>query len=408
MKNTNSPRLHKNLVDAVIEALTTIFEKEIYADRVIERLLKSNRNWGSKDRAFIAESTYEMVRWWRFLWEVYGRQPSLKKAELYHLFGIYWLGKGYGLPENWRSFEAIWDFNYKLAKSRVPKEIGSQESFPIWLDELIEEDLGKHQWTKVAKALNQPSKLIVRTNTLKTDRNTLKGKLTELEIETTQLERNFEGLIFNSKQNLFNLPIFKEGNFEVQDGGSQLIAPYLDVKPGMKVIDACAGAGGKTLHLSALMENKGSVIAMDVEGWKLKELQKRAKRNGAHNIEVRVIESTKTIKRLHDRADRLLLDVPCSGTGVIKRNPDTKWKLQPKDIERVTKLQADILDSYSKMIKVGGMMVYATCSILTVENEAQVSKFLENHENFSLIKNQRLYPSEDCDGFYMALIQRNS
>ena len=174
------------------------------------------------------------------------------------------------------------------------------------------------------------------------------------------------------------------------------------------MIDACAGAGGKSLHLSALMENKGSIISMDVEGWKLNELKKRAKRNGAHNIETRLIDSTKVIKRLHGAADRLLLDVPCSGTGVIKRNPDTKWKLQPDHIERVQGMQRDIINDYSKMLKTGGLMVYATCSILRSENEAQVERFLENHPEFELIEQQRINPSAETDGFFMALLEKKA
>lgn len=410
MKNNStstSPKLHKNLVDAVVEALDTIFDKGVYADRAIERLLKSNRKWGSKDRAFIAESTYEMVRWWRFLWEVYGKQPSLKRAELFHLFGIYWLSKGYGLPENWRSFESIWDFNFKMAKSHLPNEVGSLQSFPIWMDELLSNEFGG-EWPKLAKALNQPAKLIGRTNTLKTTRAELIAKFAEAEIEILPFERNDVGIVFKQKQNLFNHPLFKAGNFEVQDGGSQMIAAFLDIKPGMKVIDACAGAGGKTLQMAAMMENKGSLIAMDVEEWKLKEFQKRAKRNGVHNVEIKPIESTKTIKRLHGRADRLLLDVPCSGTGVIKRNPDTKWKLQPQSIEKVKGLQEEIINSYSKMLKPGGEMVYATCSLLRTENEDQVAKFLKLNPNFEFIKEQRINPSETTDGFYMALLKRLS
>ena len=406
-KSSSSPKLHKNLVDAVIDALESIFDKGIYADRAIERLLKSNRKWGSKDRGFIAESTYEMVRWWRFLWEVYGKPPSLKRAELYHLFGIYWLSKGYGLPETWRSFESIWDFNFKQAKSHLPNEVGSLQSFPIWMDDLLRNEFGT-EWPKMAKALNQSAKLIARANTLKTNRSELIAKFAEENIEVLALEKNETGIVFKQKQNFFNHPLFKKGFFEIQDGGSQMIAEFLNPKPGMKVIDACAGAGGKTLQMAAMMENKGSIIAMDVEAWKLKEFQKRAKRNSVHNVEIKAIESNKTIKRLHNRADRLLLDVPCSGTGVIKRNPDTKWKLQPQAIEKVRALQMDIVNNYSKMLKVGGEMVYATCSLLTSENEDQVRNFLDQNQNFEFLAEQRIHPSETSDGFYMARLKRLS
>ncbi len=221
------------------------------------------------------------------------------------------------------------------------------------------------------------------------------------------MKQNAVGIVLEKRKNTFRLPSFKSGFFEVQDGGSQMIAPYLEVEAGMRIIDACAGAGGKALHLAALTENKGQIIAMDVEAWKLKELQKRARRNGVHNIETRPIENAKTIKRLHNSADRLLLDVPCSGTGVIKRNPDTKWKLRPEHLDRVRKIQSDILEDYSKMLKSGGKMVYATCSILRSENEDQVDHFLSTHPEFSLLKQERINPSEWSDGFFMALLEKS-
>jgi 16S rRNA (cytosine967-C5)-methyltransferase len=189
----------------------------------------------------------------------------------------------------------------------------------------------------------------------------------------------------------------------------ELVAQFLDVKPGMKVVDACAGAGGKTLHLAALMENKGQIIAMDIYANKLKELKRRAKRAGAHNIEMRVIDSTKPIKKLYDKADRVLIDAPCSGLGVLRRNPDAKWKLQPEFIEKIKNTQSEILASYSRMVKPGGQLVYATCSILPSENQEQVEKFLTSDlgKEFTFVKEKKILSHESgFDGFYMALIQR--
>jgi 16S rRNA (cytosine967-C5)-methyltransferase len=195
--------------------------------------------------------------------------------------------------------------------------------------------------------------------------------------------------------------------FEVQDAASQLIAPFLRVAPGMRVVDACAGAGGKTLHLAAMMKNKGRIIAMDVEALKLEELQKRAKRAGVSNLEVKRIESSKTIKRLENSADRLLLDVPCSGLGVLKRNPDAKWKLSPEFIENVKELQQHILQDYCNMLKKDGLMVYSTCSILPSENEQQVENFLAQHgDKFELIDQKHAWPTDGFDGFYMALLRK--
>ena len=185
-----------------------------------------------------------------------------------------------------------------------------------------------------------------------------------------------------------------------------MISELLDIQPEQRVIDACAGAGGKTLHMSNIMKNKGRIIALDVEEHKLVELKSRAKRNGLSNIEPKLIES-KTIKRLRDTADRLLLDVPCSGLGVLKRNPDAKWKLKPEFLEEIKQVQATILQDYSKILKSGGKMVYATCSILPSENEKQVEKFLANNPDYFLIKDNKVSPAKSgFDGFYMALIGR--
>lgn len=391
----------------MIEALETSFGKGYYADKVIERILKANPKWGVRDRGFIAENTYGMVRWWRLLWELYGKEPSLKRKELYRLFGIWWQWQGNDLPKDkdWTQFDTIRDLDLKDRYEGLKEHVAFRESFPDWLAELMEEELGA-KWPEIARASNIPAEVFLRTNTLKIERKALLKELSNEFCPAKALENNEVGIVLEKRKNTFRLRSFQSGFFEVQDGGSQMIAPYLEVKPGMRVIDACSGAGGKALHLAALMENKGQIIAMDVEAWKLKELQKRARRNGVHNIETRPIENAKSIKRLHNSADRLLLDVPCSGTGVIKRNPDTKWKLQPEHLDRVRKIQGDIITDYSKMLKKGGKMVYATCSILRSENEEQVEKFLEANPDFKLLKEQRVDPSQWSDGFYMALVER--
>jgi 16S rRNA (cytosine967-C5)-methyltransferase len=179
----------------------------------------------------------------------------------------------------------------------------------------------------------------------------------------------------------------------------------------MRVVDACAGAGGKTLHIASLMENKGQIIAMDIYENKLNELKRRAKRNGAHNIENRVIDSTKPIKKLYDKADRVLIDAPCSGLGVLRRNPDAKWKLQPEFIDKIKVTQQEILQQYSRMTKVGGKLVYATCSVLPSENQDQVKTFLasEAGANFVLLNDKKVLAHKSgFDGFYMALLERKA
>ncbi len=388
-----------------MEALEQTFEQGYHADKVVERILKSNKKWGARDRAFIAESTYEIIRWWRYLWELYGKTPSLHRKELYRVFGVWWQLKGKELPA-WPPFERVQNFDVKKAQASMPQDVGVQQSFPIWIDEIGQATFGK-KWEQIAKDLNSEAGVIIRANTHKTQRKELQKKLHEEGIDTLLVANTPDGLVFKERSNFFRNESFQKGWFEVQDGGSQQIAPFLEVTPGMRVIDACAGAGGKTLHLSALMQNKGVIIAMDVEERKLTELKRRAKRNGAHNIEIKAIEGSKTVKRLKNTADRLLLDVPCSGLGVIKRNPDSKWKLSPEKLEELIELQQQILHQYSAMLKVGGKMVYATCSILPAENEEQVALFLSTHPDFNLEAEDNLLPADTNDGFYMARLVKN-
>jgi len=259
-----------------------------------------------------------------------------------------------------------------------------------WLDELAVKELGEKTWSKEVVALNEQASVILRVNTLKTTKEKLQSELFDVSIETESIKGHPDALRLVERANVFTTDAFKKGYFEVQDASSQLVAEFLDVKSGMKVVDTCAGAGGKTLHLSALMENKGQVIAMDIYENKLKELKRRAKRNGAHNIDMRVIDSTKPIKKLHNKADRVLIDAPCSGLGVLRRNPDAKWKLQPEFIENIKETQLEILNSYSKMVKPGGKLVYATCSILPSENQNQVKNFLDSNKEFKFIKDKKI------------------
>lgn len=393
-------KLFPNLVRAVVAALDEIFYQDRYADKVIERILKSNPKWGARDRGFIAETVYEMVRWKRLIETL---SPS---KDLYHLFGTYWLVQGNQLPA-WEEFKGIEPNKIKEAYAKVESRAVKQ-SIPDWLDELGASLLGD-QWDAEIDTLNQQAEVVLRVNNLKISREQLMKRLKEDGIETYAPKGYKDALVLAKRQNVFRNPAFKEGLFEVQDASSQLVAAALEVEPGMRVIDACAGAGGKSLHLAALMENKGRILSMDIHGWKLQNTKLRARRNGISIIEPRVIEGNKTIKRLKESADRVLLDVPCTGLGVLKRNPDTKWKLTPTSLEEVKKIQQDILQSYAQMLKPGGLMVYATCSILPVENQVQVEKFLasDKGKDFELVEDQKVLAQESgFDGFYIAKLRR--
>ncbi|WOT03684.1 RsmB/NOP family class I SAM-dependent RNA methyltransferase [Shewanella youngdeokensis] len=277
---------------------------------------------------------------------------------------------------------------------------------PDWLNEMGAAQLGD-RWPAERVALTLPAKRFIRVNTLKCTRDDLAKKLRNERVQTVEVEGVDTALEVVSDSALFKTESFKKGWFEQQDAGSQLIASALGAKPGMCVVDACAGAGGKTLSISSQMQGKGRLLAMDVEQWKLDNLKQRARRAGAHNVETRIIASSKTIKRLKMTADRVLLDVPCSGLGVLKRNPDAKWRDTPERLPILVALQKDILQSYSRMVKVGGMLVYATCSIMPEENRDQVDAFLATNKHFRFVEDENISPAETgFDGFYYAKLER--
>ena len=393
--------MHRNLVAGLLEALEWSFGKDVYIDKVLEQLFRRNRRWGKRDRAFISEHAYTIVRHWRLLWHLTGMPPSLKRKDLWKLFVRYVQWKGLPLPD-WKEFEGQEAWSSTNMKDE-PVEL--RESYPDWLAERSQQELGK-DWTVLAKALNAPAQMVGRTNTLKIERAELLQRLKEEGAEVLPWKENETGLIFKERISVARLNSFAEGLFEIQDGGSQQIAPLLQVEAGMRVIDACAGAGGKSLHLAALMNNKGRIQAMDVDERKLHELQKRATQQGVDIIECQAIRET-ALQSLEGWADRLLLDVPCSGTGVIKRKPDTKWKLKPEYLDNILSTQSEILDTYSSMLRAGGLMVYATCSILPSENEKQVDSFLQSRPEFELIEQERILPRQGSDGYFAALIKKS-
>ena len=398
-------RLHRNLVLAVIDSLNYIYNDGLYADKVVEKTLKRDSRWGSRDRGFIAETIYDCVRWKRLYNEIAGTKNHFTQENLWKIFTVWATLKGIKLPD-WKQFEGTPVRRIKGKFDELQSQRAIKESIPDWLDKLGEKELGK-QWDKEIHALNQQASVILRTNTLKTTKDKLQKMLTADEIEIAPVDGYTDALQLAERKNVFRTEAFKRGYFEVQDASSQLVAEFLEVKPGMRVVDTCAGAGGKTLHLAALMENKGQIIALDIYANKLKELKRRAKRAGAHNIEPRHIDSTKVIKKLYNQADRVLIDAPCSGLGVLKRNPGSKWNLQPEFIENIKNTQAEILETYAKMVKKGGKLVYATCSILPSENEKQVEKFLNSHKDFKFIAEKKVSPEKSgFDGFYMALLEK--
>ena len=396
--------IHRNLLIGIHDALEeTFFQDKKYADKVLERLLKAHKKWGSADRQVVSEIFYDIVRWKKRL--EYYMGEGTKPSNIYNLILVYLLWKKVKYKK-FDEFDGIKTGGIlsKLDKKTFPTK-AIEHSVPDWMAGLFEKELGV-KWEKEMSALNEQAPVILRANSLKISAENLVEILKEEGVNSFVLRGYPDAVQLEEKKNVFLTSAFKEGFFEVQDASSQKIAELLDVKEGMRVVDACAGAGGKTLHIAALMKNKGQIIALDIYEWKLAELKRRAKRAGAFNIETRFIEDNKVIKRLHNTADRLLIDAPCSGLGVLKRNPDSKWKIDEDFINRIKTEQENILQNYSKILKKGGKMVYATCSILPSENGEQVRKFLAENTEFALVEEENIMPSDGYDGFYMALIER--
>ena len=408
-------KLPRLIIDQVIEALVDVFLDGYHADKVIERRFRAHPKWGSRDRRIFAESVYDTIRWWRWYWHLAGLPPeeylqkeALDVTRLWQVWSVYWYEKHGSLP-GWPECQEL---NLEKVQRRRDRTAppAVRASFPDWLHERGALELGD-DWPHALAMLNEPASVFLRANTLKAAAGKVCHTLSEEGYESRPVgEQLPDALVLTKRQNVFQTQAFKDGLFEVQDAGSQRIAPFLQVAPGMRVVDACAGAGGKALHLGALMKNKGRIVALDPVDWKLKELRKRAARAGADTIETRVIEGPQTIKRLRETADRVLLDVPCSGLGVIRRNPDSKWKLNQEELDRLTKLQADILERYSRMTRPGGKLVYATCSIFRSENEDQVRAFLAAHpDEWTLEEEFRLQPGDDGgDGFYAARLAKSA
>lgn len=386
------------------QTLDEVLLKGFHADRMIDKYVRANPKWSADERKLFAESIYDILRHKRKI------EFAAESEEILLLVATYFIHHGYGLPPR-AEFSEL-DKNKISENMKKSKNNAVEYSLPDWLDHLGAEEFGA-RWPKLAAALVGEPALYLRTNTLKTQKAALAAALKK---ESIVADDKFKGdiatpdaLEIKDKKNVFVSAPYKQGQFEVQDIGSQFISPLLQVEPNMQVIDACAGSGGKTLHLAALMKNQGQITAMDIKGYKLKDLQLRAEKAGCKILKTQLIDSNKVIKRFENTADRLLLDVPCSGLGVLKRNPDSKWKMQPEQIEELIQTQRHILTEYSEMCKKDGLMVYATCSLLKKENEEQVKWFLSSQAGakWQLLSEHRVWPDiNNSDGFFAAVFKR--
>ena len=418
-------KLHRNLALAIVATLSEIFDKDQVAERAVAASFEAHPKWGKRDRAFVAEHVYEIVRWRRLL------EFAAQDDNNWALLAAQLARANQELPD-WDEFK-----NYNAAWMRTRLQIPDLEravaqSIPDWLDELGARELGA-RWPDELAALNQSAPVVLRANTLRISRDELRAQLSEAGFETILVELG-AGLAPASNRELafaprleegaspaaFYLPdalqlverkavtrseLYKNGLFEIQDAASQMVAPFAAATPGLKVLDACAGAGGKTLHLAAQMNNAGELRALDVAASKLDELTRRAARAGA-KVEI-ALANEKSLKQLRGWADRLILDMPCSGTGTLRRQPDLKWRLSPAWLEQLRATQREILTSYRALVADGGEIVYATCSILPSENREQIAWFVGEFGEWE-VREERVISTAQSgfDGFYMARLTR--
>jgi len=392
-------------IEIIATGFKEVMEENRSLDQVTAYWIKQNHQWNEFTRGFFAETLMESIRWWRLLDACVNATLGSKSKDVYRLMVLTYLVKNNDTRVD-EFFSQSLQKELLQCYNDLQKDRAMAASIPDWLDKLGSEELGD-RWPLEIQALNTLPPIVIRTNSLKSNKEELARKLLGEGFRTEYLQIP-NALMLLKRANMFKSKYFHDGLFEVQDASSQMVAPFLQVEPGMRVVDACAGNGGKTLHLASLMNNRGKILALDNADWKLDELMTRAQRAGVTIIEPRPITTTKVVKRLKETTNRLLLDVPCSGLGVLRRNPDSKWRLTPEKIAEIKTTQASILERYTQMVKIGGKCVYSTCSILPSENQKQVESFLEKSNGAFILEDEKsISPAQSAfDGFYMARIRR--
>ena len=293
------------------------------------------------------------------------------------------------------------------------ERISKTTSMPVWIiEELIKEnDIKKVE--EICKASNIKPKVTIRINCLKTNKEELENLLKEINI-TFQEGKLEDFLILEKAKNIEQLDLFKQGYFTVQDEGAGLIAKIVNPKPNERILDACSSPGGKTTYMAELMEDKGEIIAWDLHPHRVQLVEKNAKRLDIHMIKAECQDAMIYKEEYKEKFDKILLDVPCLGMGVLKRKPDIKWKRKAEDIKEITQIQQNILETCSKYLKPKGQMVYSTCSIFQEENDKVIEKFLKNNQNFEYVKISKienrskiqLYQNDETDGFFISKVQK--
>ncbi|PWB40428.1 MAG: SAM-dependent methyltransferase [Rhodocyclales bacterium] len=417
-------RITAKLIDATTTALNLLLKFEHPADAVLSKFFRDNRLLGQNDRGFIAETAYAVLRRRRQLEHLLGAEANPRRlvlAALTRLSGISQRQLEGAVSEK----ELKWVAELKGRQAGEPS-LAEQADFPDWLAERLLAHMQPEELLRLAQGLNQAAPLDLRVNPLKAERDDVLVRLNEEGIAAGAGALSPLAIRLKAKPALQKHSLYLDGTIEVQDEGSQLLGVLLAPKRGEMVADFCAGAGGKTLLLGALMRSTGRLYAFDVSDKRLARLKDRVARSGLSNVHPVTIanENDIRIKRLAGKVDRVLVDAPCSGLGTLRRNPDLKWRQTPEGVAELARKQHDILKGASRLVKKGGRLVYATCSILPEENEAIVAAFLAAHADFRQVSAQEILEKQgialECgetlrlaphthgtDGFFAAVLERN-
>lgn len=397
------------------------------ADRFLGNFFHQHRKkFGSRDRRFIAETIYALFRH-KSLLEL--RAQEAGNNETLFMAAMAAASENFLTEEEWQAvLSAYWQglklkpgFYQELqtrilppSKSNLEDALALQYSFPSWLVTRWLKAFGEAETRELLEASQKRPPFVIRVNTLKIAVKTLLEKFHKQGFEVALTERSASGILFKERANLFDTEEFREGLFEVQDEGSQILCEKVNPQPGELIWDVCAGGGGKSLALAALMQNKGRLIATDIRAKKLEDLRKRASRAGVTNIFPADLNRMNEISALKKGADKIVIDAPCSGTGTLRRNPDAKWKLKEEIFKVNHQDEIAILEKALPHLKPGGKLYYMTCSMEPEENEAVMNEFLAHHPEMKL----ELYPrSKDgffrlaphkhgTDGFFLAIAEK--
>ena len=412
----------KALLEACTELIGAVLKFDAPADNIVSFFLRQHRELGPRERHTLAETAYSVLRR-RLLYQHLAQTGSGPLERRFAILG--WAGDGAFLKAALELHEQKWQAQ-ALAIDRSALAPKLRHNLPDWIAQPLQAQLGDEGFWALVASLDEAAPLDLRVNTFKTKREAAQSALAAAGIDAALTPYSPWGLRIHGRPALQKLPLFTQGEVEVQDEGSQLLALLTDAKRGEMVVDFCAGAGGKTLALGAAMRNTGRLYAFDVAGHRLEALKPRLARSGLSNVyPVQIAhERDERIKRLAGKIDRVLVDAPCSGLGTLRRNPDLKWRQSPKSVQELNLKQTAILAGAARLLKPGGRLVYATCSLLASENEAVCQAFAAAHPGFSALSvgavlselkvvdadrlvqggNLRLWPHlHATDGFFAAI-----